>query len=494
MKPTDMVKAGFKLPFQVAGVGATRLFKEWALTEKSGAKLAKPKHHKDFVGKHHKGALLDGHAYRLSDDETSKNIVKIASTGSGKTSRGIIPNVLDKRKSACSIIVNDPKGEVCATTSAAMQRAGYRVAVIAPGNPEISSRFNPLAEARDDIELEQVAEIIVRAGNATEKDVFWNAGAIRLISALLKALRNAEHSTGQPVLTLANLTFLLQNFGGDGRPLNNWMARASINPDDPRDPTLWNEWKGVLTGNPEGVQSFVLNALTALRALSNRNLAWLTSGSDFSLQGMRREKTCLYFITPAQHQEYYSFLISVFFRSVFNAAMRQMPGESDLPWHVLYDEFGHSTLPDFVSTANTIRSYKCSLTIVLQSISQLADRYGRETAYAIQGGFNTAMTYPGADPQTAAFFEGIAGKVRERQRESWTKHTDQYREYNLLNASDVRTMPANTALIVSANRHPLILETKPYFAVPEFAALAKQGAVSLPRRTVDLSQMARITL
>ena len=494
MKPTDTVKAAFTLPFKAISVGSTRLFKEWALTEKSGAKLAKPKQHRDFMGKHHKGALLDGHSLRLSEDETSKNIVVMARTGAGKTSRNIIPNVLDKRKAAASLIINDPRGEVFAATSAAMQRAGYRVIVINPADAEISARFNPFAEARDDIELEQIAEIIVRAGNPQDQDAFWNSGAIRLVSVLLKALRNVERSTGQPVLTLANLTFLLQNFGADGGPINDWMANSSIDPHDPHDPTLWNEWKGALTGNPEGVQSFVLNALTALRALSNRNLAWLTSASDFSLQQMRHEKTCLYFITPAQHQEYYSFLVSVFFRSVFNAAMRQMPSKSDLPWHVLYDEFGHSTLPGFVSTANTIRAYKCSLTIVLQSVSQLADRYGRETAYAIQGGFNTAMTYPGADPQTAAFFEGIAGKVRERQKESWTKHTDQYREYNLLNASEVRTLPADTALIVSANRQPLLLKTKPYFAVPQFMSLAKQGAARLPRRRVDISGVARITL
>lgn len=104
------------------------------------------------------------------------------------------------------------------------------------------------------------------------------------------------------------------------------------------------------------------------------------------------------------------------------------------------------------------------------------------------------MTYPGADPQTAAFFEGIAGKVRERQKESWTKHTDHYREYNLLNASEVRTMPGDTALIVSANRQPLLLKTKPYFAVPQFMSLAKLGPARLPRRRVDLSGVARITL
>ncbi len=108
--------------------------------------------------------------------------------------------------------------------------------------------------------------------------------------------------------------------------------------------------------------------------------------------------------------------MSLFFRSVFNACMRDMPNKKTLPVYVLYDEFGHSTIPNFVSTANTIRGYKVSLSIILQSISQLDAKYGKDTASSIQGGFNSYLTYAGADPQTASFFERIIGKVKERQK------------------------------------------------------------------------------
>ncbi len=30
-------------------------------------------------------------------------------------------------------------------------------------------------------------------------------------------------------------------------------------------------------------------------------------------------------------------------------AMREMPGKRDLPIYVLYDEFGHSAIPNFVA-------------------------------------------------------------------------------------------------------------------------------------------------
>ena len=184
-------------------------------------------------------------------------------------------------------------------------------------------------------------------------------------------------------------------------------------------------------------------------------------------------------ITPPQHAEYYSFLTSLFFRSVFNACMRRMPDRKALPVYVLYDEFGHSTIPNFISTANTIRGYKVSLSIVLQSIRQLDARYGKEVAASIQGGFNTYITYAGADPETADFFEKIAGRVRERQRHHLFDHVDHHHEYNLMNAGDVRTIGADQALIVSGNRQPVLVGVTPYYQNGSMKRACRKGAATL---------------
>ena len=204
------------------------------------------------------------------------------------------------------------------------------------------------------------------------------------LRALLRNIANnvnqMAHTSHNPAYnTLANLYYLFQNFGDDGNKLDAFMARYSVDPDNPTDRRLWNEWQGVLTGNKEGVQSFVLNAITALSAMRQANLARVTSESSFSLDSLRTEKTVIYFTTPAQHQAYYSFLTSLFFRSVFNALMRKTPPKDKrtpyLPAYVLYDEFGHSTIPDFVSTANTIRGYRVSL-----SCSRASRNYPPATA------------------------------------------------------------------------------------------------------------------
>ena len=473
-------------PYNVVFKFGKFLLDSQSLKSKSGAKFANRWDYRSYLSSKHKGLLLDGQSLRLSERESFQNVCVIARVGAGKTSQYIIPNVLDKANHNCSMVINDPKGEVYEQTSKHLKDKGYNILVLNPEDLQGSDRFNPLWELTNPIEIEQLAHILITSGNKNANDPFWNNGAIRFTSLFLKCLLNAaEENPGY--FTLSNLYYLFQNFGDDGQVLDDFMIRYTANPHDPNDASLWNEWRGVLTGNEDGIKSFILNAITALKALANRNIANLTASSTFKLSDLRRRKTVIYFITPAQHAEYYGFLTSIFFQSVFNLAMRKLPARNDLPIYVLYDEFGHSTLPNFVSTANTIRGYKVSLSIVLQSISQLSARYGKDYAASILGGFNTYLTYAGADPETARFFESIIGRVRERSRQNRDDKQEKYQEYNLLNSNEVRTITNHQALIVSSNRDPVLLNVLPHYANKNYVKALSKGAYSVNNSAVIYS-------
>jgi len=480
-------------PFRLMWKGAVFLFNGKVLRKEEGAEFSKRWEYSKFLNSSNKGLLLDGESLKLSQSESFQNVCCIARVGAGKTSRYIIPNVLERSKYKCSMVINDPKGEVFEATSKHMKSKGFKVIVINPENLGESSCFNPLLEARNSIELEQIAEILVKSGSAeNDKDSIWENGAMRFVSVFLQCLKNAQRDNPN-YNTLANLYYLFQNFGSDGEKLDNWMARYTIDPDDPTDKRLWNEWKGLLTGNEEGVQSFVLNAITALKAMSNKNLALLTSRSDLKLEEIRNKKTIIYVITPPQLMSYYSFLISLFFRSVFNVCMRKIPDRKTLPVYILYDEFGHSTIPNFVETANTIRAYKVSLSIVLQGISQLSSKYGKDDANSVLGGFATYLCYSGSDPESSSFFERIIGKTRITQHPEFMDNTsEQYREQNLINANEVRTLDDNQVLIVTKNRYPVLIPAKGFYQIGRFKRMTKKGAFQVtqtPPTTVEYIQL-----
>ena len=119
---------------------------------------------------------------------------------------------------------------------------------------------------------------------------------------------------------------------------------------------------------------------------------------------------------------------------------------------------------------------------MLQSIAQLSARYGRDIAHAIHGGFNAAMTYPGSDPDTCAFFESLCGKVRERQRRDLlaSNPQDSYREFNLLNATEIRTLKQGETIAVFSNRDPIRLSTVAYFESRHFKKMTAIGPAKLP--------------
>ena len=461
------------------------------LQSKSGARLQNSRQIGQWLNARNTGLLIDGDQGRLSERVSFQNVCVTASVGTGKTTRYIIPNVLDKAKQNCSIVVNDPKGEVFDITSGYMQAHGFEVLVINPENLSASSFFNPLAEAKTDIEIEQVAEILIKAGTGGKaKDPIWDNGAIRLISVLLKLLQRAGY-VEPGYFTLGNLYYLLQNFGQDGSPLDDFVIKWAYNPEDPNDSSLWDEWKGVITGNDKAVQSFVLTALVALKAFTNADMVKLTASSSINLEDMRKRKTIIYFITPPQLAEYYGFFTSVFFRSVFNAMMRRLPAQNDLSVFCLYDEFGHSTLPGFGAVANTIRGYRVSLSIILQSLAQLSMRYGDDYAKAIQGGFTTYMTYTASDDETSKFFERRAGRVVEKQKNKIEEMLDHRNEYNLLNADEISRIGDMEAILLSSNQQPARIETVPYFQHPRFrriekrygsASLRSQGMVPAPKK------------
>ncbi|TAA74139.1 MAG: Type IV secretory pathway, VirD4 component, TraG/TraD family ATPase [Candidatus Electronema aureum] len=431
------------------------------LKNKTGSKILTPKEIKSFLSPAHKGLLIDGAKNRLSVAESFQNVCFVARVGAGKTTKYIIPNVLDKGRQNVSMVVNDPKGEVYSLTAGYLQANGYKIIVYNPHNLLNSNLFNPLLEAKNHIELEQIAETLIWIGNPGDKDPFWNNGASRIISVLLKCL---SFSKNKQNFNLPNLYYLLQNFGEMGEGLDKWISRNCWDPTCPNDRYVLNEWKGVLTGNQETVQSFVGVCLTSLKALSNRDLQGFFSDSDYKLTNLRKQKTAIFFITPPEHQQYYSFVTSLFFRAVFNECMRDqhLRGKS-LPVYILYDEFGNSYITDFVSVANTIRGYGVSLSIVLQSISQLAMKYGQNTSEAIQGALNTNICLSSSDPVTSKFFSELSGRVRERQVRDIEKNIEDYREYNLLNTDDVRTMGQDEALIISKNRYPVRLKVVPYY-------------------------------
>lgn len=92
--------------------------------QNNGASFINSSDLKKYVNSHNKGLLVDGVNKRLSVKDSFTHLLLIAKTGRGKTSKYVIPNILDKANQNCSFIINDPSNDIYSKTSEILKKMG----------------------------------------------------------------------------------------------------------------------------------------------------------------------------------------------------------------------------------------------------------------------------------------------------------------------------------------------------------------------------------
>lgn len=400
-----------------------------------------------------RGLLLNGKRDRMSESNSFTHCLVVAKTGGGKSSTFIIPNLLTLRN--CSILCTDLSGELYRKTAGYMKKTGFDIQIMNPENLAMSSQYNPLESLRTHQDILDLAHILITSSNSNPNDPFWNNGAKKLLELVISVLvsqreklKQAGSENPAKYCHLANVRYLLNNFGKNGKGIDQFVKRyGSIE--------ILNEWQGFRSQNERTTESFLSTALTALSIIGNPDIARLTSRNDFDFKKLRDQKTIVYLQIPQERLGTYSFLLSLFYAQFFGACFREM--ENGLPVYCLLDEAGHTKIPNLATTITTIRKYNVSISLILQSLTQLDTAYGRDEADTIiGGGINSQIYFAGLDLNTCKRLEQILG-TREIKKEG--------REVvrPLMDAQTVRMMKQNTALYLFSNLKPTLLYLKPYY-------------------------------
>ena len=430
----------------------------------SGSRFCTEKEQLAIFPRAARGILVDGEKKRLSLDDSFKHVLVVAQTGAGKTTKYIIPNVLQLAENTNSVIVTDPSGEIFAQTSGYMQSKGFKVLKFDPTDPEHSIYYNPLRYifrySGDWVEIDQIklnllAKSLVASVLTGQEDAYWKTGAEDLIEFFTRSLRY----TPKEYHNLYNVHRLIEAMTPDGEQLLDFIEKYLD------EPQLQDKWLGYIHSEGKTLSSHLASARMALKALGNSNIAKITSRNSIRFSDLKKEKTILYLTFPVNEASYYTFLINLFYTQLFSEYMAELPQNDDLPLFILYDEFGHANIPNFDMVATNIRKYKVSLSLVLQSFSQLEKQYGWHGAKTIiEGGVNSKLFFSGASLDTANSIERLLGKV---VREEFTPASNtgfvHRTEFNLLNSDEIRTLPEHQAFFITGNQKPILLDVTPVY-------------------------------
>jgi len=448
--------------------GGRVLFPEVFGLGKNNAKFMGRSERKRLLSQNHTGIVINGSNERLSADDSFRNLAFISTTGGGKTSGYIIPNILYRPEG--SMVITDPSGSLFTQTSGSLERRGYQIKILDPMNLTQSIRFNPFSNLNSYSEVDEVAHILVRTANPNTKDPFWNNGAETIIAILARVLR--KHPQGYKYANPANILHLLNNFE-DGTPLNPLISKYA-------DEQTFAQYKGFISNAPNTLQGLLSTAKVSLKAFADPQIAKLTAYTDFKFDELRQQKTAFYLIFPQNKISYYSFLMNIFYTKLFHYCLDNKTfSSSSLPIYFFLDEFGHLNIPNFSSIITTTRQRKISISIILQSISQLEAQYGKNDAHTIlHGGVASRIFSSGLDTPTNQM---IAETLGTRRHEIYTSDDGlQVRDDPILDAYQIRTMEDNEALLLLANKKPIKLRILRHFENKAFKKELKRMPAQVP--------------
>lgn len=413
--------------------------------------------------------------YRLNDERSFQNVCLIAPTAGGKTTKYILPNIL-QTDDQTSIVVTDIKGSIYKQTSGFMKERGYTIKVLRPEEPLKSFRFNPIAyciEKKDPAttkqKLRRLAGMLVSDSTSNSDSPFWKITSQDVIFIALCALVGRDISKNTPeekgFAHLGNVLDLINQFTTEET-----IKFMEMYLDD----RLLLQYKGFITQRSETTDNILASAKTALTLWIDDKLVQLTHTDTIGIDDIRKNKTIIYLIVSQYFIDYYSTLLNLFYSILFehclltgqDQSLSEIEKQKLLKVFFFMDEFGQlGKIQKLSNVITTIRESKCSLSLVLQNITQLENIYGKAEAETIYfGGIQTKIFLSGLSPRVCKDIENILGNktVFDTPTGEDTPHARVLAK-PLMSSDEIRMLKPEEAILIMGREKPAKIQMLPVY-------------------------------
>ena len=360
----------------------------------------------DFIFSKSSRRQLDDFVTQLNN-----NVIVMGTSGCGKTTRYVDPNI---RQAAGSMIISDPKGSLVKKHGRFLEEEGYHVLVMDFRQPERSVRWNPLAQAKTTQDIMRISNALTYDYTEGQHsiDPFWDQNTVMLINALVGYMLE----TGYEPINFHSLISLLHEGERFTRTtFENGMRKHDENYSKLRD--RFNELKGRnpnswaceqffnVDSAPERTFGTVRTCVaTKFSNFTTEEISAMMSDNDIDFERLANEKFAL-FIIQSDCDRSMDRLVNLFISQAIFAlcgyADRCKNSRLPIPVRFFLDDYGATTVIDNLDTIiSTIRSRAISVSLILQSESQLAK--GKEgTDKTILSNCDTYIYMGGNDIETA---------------------------------------------------------------------------------------------
>lgn len=358
--------------------------------------------------------LADG--VQVSNDTWATGLANhdliIGPTGGGKTRSYVLPNLLSSQE---SFVVTDSKGTLRRQVGGILERRGFQVLELdftdllhSPWgyNPLRFIRYDDERESWNEQDIITVAAALVPVEDHTQP--FWEYAARNLLEALvgytLECLPAEEH----------DLTSVVRLFAEAETGVLDELMRelCTIDPDG----FVAMRWRSLQTcRRADKMYGSVLGILA--QKISNFSFSgaqeMFINPNQVDFATISHTPTAV-FIRVSDNDFSLANLTSLFYTQALQILMAEADKQSDnrlkVPVRLYLDDFANLLVPDMDKIISVIRSREISVSIAIQSITQLEGLYGHAKAMTIIDNCDHLLYLGGQSVETARFIGVKANK------------------------------------------------------------------------------------
>lgn len=393
---------------------------------------------------------------------------------SGKGVGVVIPNLLNWPG---SVIVNDIKGENWARSAGFRAKHGQRVFLFDPlSQDQRSARWNPLAYVSETPyhcidDLQRIASMLYPDPQGA--DPFWTASARMLFLGIGLYLFETKGTTR----TLGEI--LHQGMASDAEGFQRHWRRVVETCEREGYPLSQQAVQTLY----DTIDLAPVTASSIRKTFTSRLDLWLnpvidaaTSANDFDFRQLRRQRMSIYVRINPDSIARLQPLLNLFFQQAIGLQTRELPEHNKQLNHqvlLVLDEFpALGRVPVIADAAAFLPGYNVRLLVIVQSHSQLVERYGAEGARALRKMLGARIVFPPKEFDDAEAISKELGtytvKQKSHSRSLWLSDkgptvstSDQPRR--LLLAQEVRDLGPERLILFHEGLRPVLAQRIYYY-------------------------------
>lgn len=403
----------------------------------------------------------EGRKYYTHDSEG--NQIFWGESGTGKTRRGIIPLILANIKHKESMVIADPKGEIYSNTISYVSddydvykfdfRRLYQSDNITCWNPltapyELWKSGTSENVFRAEQMVDDLAHVMYPV--APNTDPFWQTEARNVFEGAVFAL--FTYAKPEEV-NLSSVYYLIakgdEGFGGST------FLKEFIEMEEDNENVAMQLHSYVTTANDTrgGIRSSFLNCLSM--ATKSESVRKFLSNDDIHINELQGNKpVAIYVILPDEtpiYEDLAGVLISQLMNHYIYIAENKWGGKLPVRINFCLDELGNigRAIGNLDHMLSAGRSRNIKVALVLQSISQLDDIYGKSRATTIRDNAAVKILFRVSHLETLTEFSKLCG---ERE----TLINGRVKQEPLIKPSQLAAMDVGQALVMISGRTKFI--------------------------------------